>query len=58
MTDNDVPHLRQEFVARLKAHPPSTWSAELLQVVISAIDVQFGKPVAELSGPPRLTIVP
>lgn len=62
--DDDVPQLRREFVARFRAHPPSSWSARLLLVVNNAIDIQFGVGVEDGEGGsinpcrrPRLTVI-
>ena len=34
--------LRAELADRLRAYRPSTWSPELLAVVVNAIDIEFG----------------
>ncbi|CAN5149055.1 hypothetical protein BH09ACT8_BH09ACT8_59030 [soil metagenome] len=39
---SDREQLRAQLVARFESHPPSTWSAQLLEVVVNAIDLQFG----------------
>ncbi len=43
MTDH-LGQLQARLVDRLTAHPPTTWSAPLIEVVINAIDLQFGIP--------------
>ena len=53
--DIDLTQLRLEYIERMKAHPPSTWSPNLLSVVINAVDLQFGDADAEL--PRRLRLV-
>ncbi|BBC67330.1 hypothetical protein MMRN_42260 [Mycobacterium marinum] len=58
----DVNQLRQELVRRLRAYPPSLWSAQLLAVVAILIDLQFGDSLRSggidvASRPQRLRVV-
>ena len=45
----DREQLRAQLVARFESHPPSTWSNQLLEVVVNAIDLQFGSPGEDLA---------
>lgn len=40
----DRDQLRAQLIARFESHPPSTWSVQLLEIVVNAIDIQFGSP--------------
>lgn len=35
----ELRRLRREYVRRMEAHPPSTWSPGLLSIVVNAIDL-------------------
>ncbi len=57
-TDPELEHLRLALVERFDSHPPSTWSPKLLAAVVAVIDVEYGPPPPEPSGPRRLNLVP
>jgi len=44
MEPNELDSLRLELTDRLERHPLSAWLCDLLAVVVSAIDLQFGRP--------------
>jgi hypothetical protein len=42
LDDENLDAMRRELTRRVKNHPPSSWSGQLLAVVVNAIDLQFG----------------
>jgi hypothetical protein len=55
--DPGLDRLRRDLIDRFRAHPPSSWSGQLLTIVVSAIDLQFGGGAGDDGGRRSLRLV-